>query len=54
MSPAAKAMEEEIVFLGEHIKMLRRMTSTLLNQVDRCETRIDDLRRAINAELSKE
>jgi len=42
-----EAIEQEIDFLREHIKALRRFANGIENQIDRMETRIDDLRRAI-------
>jgi tetrahydromethanopterin S-methyltransferase subunit B len=40
-------LEAEIVFLREQIKVLRRTASAVERQIDHLETRIDDLRRAL-------
>ncbi|HXA24418.1 MAG TPA: hypothetical protein VNW90_19195 [Acetobacteraceae bacterium] len=42
-----EAIEQEITFLREQIKTLRRTSNAIERQIDHCETRIDDLRRVI-------
>ena len=42
---AKEIIEQEITFLREQIKTLRRTDSAIQRQIDHLETRIDDLRR---------
>jgi predicted component of type VI protein secretion system len=42
-----QALEQEIVFLRDQIRVLRRTASAIERQIDHFETRIDDLRRVL-------
>jgi prefoldin subunit 5 len=43
-------IEEELTFLREQVKTLRRTAAAVQRQIDVCETRIDDLRRILQKE----
>jgi prefoldin subunit 5 len=49
----SNVVEEEITFLREQVKTLRRTASAVQRQIDVCETRIDDLRRMQQKEEPK-
>lgn len=47
-------IEQEIQFLREQIKTLRRTAAAIERQIDHCETRVDDLRKAVSSEVIDE